>query len=40
MEEAGDDATPLQVKLEVVAKLIGKVGFGVAISCFLAMFIQ
>jgi Ca2+-transporting ATPase len=40
MEESEEEATPLQKKLEVVAELIGKVGFGVAISCFLAMLIQ
>ena len=40
MEEAGDDETPLQKKLEVVAMLIGKVGFVVAIAVFLALMIQ
>ena len=40
MESAGDDQTPLQAKLEVVAAAIGKIGFGVAIACFTAMLIQ
>lgn len=40
MEESEEEATPLQQKLEVVAELIGKVGFAVAISCFVAMLIQ
>ena len=40
MEESEEEATPLQKKLTVVAELIGKVGFAVAISCFLAMLIQ
>ena len=40
MESAGDDETPLQKKLEVVAGAIGKIGFGVAIACFVAMLIE
>ena len=40
MEEAGDDETPLQKKLEVVAMLIGKVGFAVAIAVLVALMIQ
>ena len=40
METAGEDSTPLQAKLEVVAAGIGKVGVGVAVSCFIAMLIQ
>ena len=40
MESAGDDQTPLQEKLEFVAAAIGKIGFGVAIACFIAMLIQ
>ena len=40
METAGEDQTPLQEKLEVVAAAIGKIGFGVAIACFIAMLIQ
>ena len=40
MEEAGEDQTPLQEKLEVVAGAIGKIGFGVAIACFIAMLIE
>lgn len=40
MEDAGDGQTPLQIKLEVVAGLIGKVGLGVAISVFIAMLTQ
>ena len=40
MESAGEDQTPLQEKLEVVATAIGKIGFGVAIACFIAMLIQ
>ncbi len=38
--EAGDDETPLQVKLTVVASTVGKIGFGVAIACFLALLIK
>ncbi len=40
MEEAGEEQTPLQEKLEVVAGAIGKVGFAVAIVCFIALLIQ
>ncbi len=35
--EAGDDETPLQVKLTWVASTVGKVGFVVAICCFVAL---
>ncbi|GLC43787.1 hypothetical protein PLESTB_000907900 [Pleodorina starrii] len=38
--EAGDDETPLQVKLTWVASTVGKVGFGVAICCFAALLIK
>eukprot|EP00201_Polytomella_parva_P009432 CAMPEP_0175050876 /NCGR_PEP_ID=MMETSP0052_2-20121109/7489_1 /TAXON_ID=51329 ORGANISM="Polytomella parva, Strain SAG 63-3" /NCGR_SAMPLE_ID=MMETSP0052_2 /ASSEMBLY_ACC=CAM_ASM_000194 /LENGTH=692 /DNA_ID=CAMNT_0016315101 /DNA_START=58 /DNA_END=2132 /DNA_ORIENTATION=+ len=38
--EAGDDETPLQEKLTVVASTVGKVGFGVAICCFIALLIK
>jgi len=37
---AGDDATPLQEKLEVLASAIGKVGLGVAVSCFIVLLIK
>ena len=40
MEESEDENTPLQDKLEVVAGLIGKVGVGVAIACFIALTIK
>ncbi|EFJ50671.1 hypothetical protein VOLCADRAFT_88435 [Volvox carteri f. nagariensis] len=38
--EAGDDETPLQVKLTWVASTVGKVGFAVAICCFAALLIK
>ncbi|PNW74900.1 hypothetical protein CHLRE_12g505350v5 [Chlamydomonas reinhardtii] len=38
--EAGDDETPLQVKLTWVASTVGKIGFGVAICCFAALLIK
>ena len=38
--EAGDEQTPLQEKLEVLAMAIGKIGFGVAICCFVAQLIK
>ena len=38
--DAGDDATPLQEKLEVLAGNIGKVGLGVAVCCFIALLIK
>ena len=37
---AGEEQTPLQETLEVVATAIGKVGAGVAICCFLALVIK
>ncbi|KAG2453047.1 hypothetical protein HYH02_002382 [Chlamydomonas schloesseri] len=40
VSEAGDDETPLQQKLEVLAGAIGKVGFAVAICCFIAQLIK
>jgi Ca2+-transporting ATPase len=40
MEDAGDEQTPLQDKLEVVAGMIGKIGFAVAIACFIALMIE
>lgn len=38
--EAGSDMTPLQEKLEGVAAAVGKVGFFVAISCFIALLVK
>eukprot|EP00201_Polytomella_parva_P013237 CAMPEP_0175051854 /NCGR_PEP_ID=MMETSP0052_2-20121109/8038_1 /TAXON_ID=51329 ORGANISM="Polytomella parva, Strain SAG 63-3" /NCGR_SAMPLE_ID=MMETSP0052_2 /ASSEMBLY_ACC=CAM_ASM_000194 /LENGTH=685 /DNA_ID=CAMNT_0016316199 /DNA_START=75 /DNA_END=2128 /DNA_ORIENTATION=+ len=38
--EAGDEETPLQVKLTDVASTVGKVGFGVAFCCFIALLIK
>lgn len=38
--EAGDDETPLQEKLGVLATAIGKIGFAVAICCFIAQLIK
>lgn len=38
--EAGDDETPLQEKLEVIAGTIGKVGMAVAVVCFIALMIK
>lgn len=38
--EAGDDTTPLQEKLEDVAAAVGKVGFGVAVACFIALLVK
>lgn len=38
--EAGDENTPLQEKLEDVAAAIGKIGFGVAVACFVALIIK
>ncbi|PNH11294.1 putative calcium-transporting ATPase 5, plasma membrane-type [Tetrabaena socialis] len=35
--EAGDDETPLQVKLTWVASTVGKIGLAVAICCFCAL---
>ncbi|GAX73955.1 hypothetical protein CEUSTIGMA_g1405.t1 [Chlamydomonas eustigma] len=40
LDEAGDEQTPLQKTLEVVATAIGKVGAGVAVCCFLALTIK
>lgn len=40
MQDAGDEQTPLQDTLEVVATAIGKVGAGVAVCCFLALLIK
>ena len=40
MEEAGQDQTPLQEKLEGMATAIGKVGLGVAVACFIAQLIK
>ena len=37
---AGEEQTPLQETLEVVATAIGKVGAGVAICCFIALVIK
>lgn len=38
--DAGDENTPLQDKLEDVAAAIGKIGFGVAVACFIALLIK
>lgn len=38
--DAGDDETPLQKKLEVLAMAIGKVGLVVAVCCFVAQLIK
>eukprot|EP00201_Polytomella_parva_P010509 CAMPEP_0175060112 /NCGR_PEP_ID=MMETSP0052_2-20121109/12814_1 /TAXON_ID=51329 ORGANISM="Polytomella parva, Strain SAG 63-3" /NCGR_SAMPLE_ID=MMETSP0052_2 /ASSEMBLY_ACC=CAM_ASM_000194 /LENGTH=832 /DNA_ID=CAMNT_0016325751 /DNA_START=171 /DNA_END=2665 /DNA_ORIENTATION=- len=38
--EAGDEETPLQEKLTVVASTVGKIGFGVAICCFIALLVK
>ncbi len=38
--EAGDDETPLQIKLTWVASTVGKIGFAVAICCFIALLIK
>lgn len=38
--EAGDEETPLQVKLTWVASTVGKIGFAVAICCFIALLIK
>lgn len=38
--EAGDDETPLQIKLGVVAGIVGKVGLFVAAACFIALLIK
>ncbi|EFJ44186.1 calcium-transporting ATPase [Volvox carteri f. nagariensis] len=38
--EAGDDETPLQEKLGVLATAIGKIGFLVAVCCFIAQLIK
>jgi len=38
--EEEDDQTPLQIKLEWVAMAVGKIGFAVAICCFIALLIQ
>ncbi|GLI62465.1 hypothetical protein VaNZ11_005095 [Volvox africanus] len=40
VSEAGDDETPLQEKLGVLAGAIGKIGFGVAVCCFIAQLIK
>ena len=40
VSEAGDDDTPLQQKLQVLAMAIGKVGLGIAICCFVAQLIK
>ncbi|MEW5311473.1 MAG: hypothetical protein WDW38_003186 [Sanguina aurantia] len=40
VSEEGDDSTPLQLKLEDVAGAVGKLGVGVAVACFLALFIK
>jgi hypothetical protein len=40
VSEAGDDETPLQQKLEVLAMAIGKIGFSVAVCCFVAQLIK
>ncbi|PNH10333.1 Calcium-transporting ATPase PAT1 [Tetrabaena socialis] len=40
VSEAGDDDTPLQEKLGVLAMAIGKVGLAVAVACFIAQLIK
>ncbi|KAG2490086.1 hypothetical protein HYH03_011392 [Edaphochlamys debaryana] len=40
VSEAGDDETPLQAKLTVLAAAIGYCGFAVAVCCFIAQLIQ
>ncbi|GLC46005.1 ATF/CREB activator [Pleodorina starrii] len=40
VSEAGDDETPLQQKLGVLAAAIGKIGFAVAVCCFIAQLIK
>jgi Ca2+-transporting ATPase len=37
---AGGEDTPLQEKLADLAAAIGKIGFGVAAACFIALFIK
>lgn len=38
--EAGSEDTPLQEKLADMAAAIGKIGFGVAVACFIALLIK
>ena len=40
LSERDQEDTPLQEKLEEVAELIGKVGLGVAIACFVVLTIS
>ena len=40
LSERDEEPTPLQEKLEEVADLIGKVGLGVAIACFVVLTIS
>jgi Ca2+-transporting ATPase len=40
LSERDDEQTPLQEKLEEVAELIGKVGLGVAVACFVVLTIS
>lgn len=40
MQDADDSDTPLQERLEWVAMTVGKVGFAVAVACFLALLIK
>lgn len=37
---AGSEDTPLQEKLADLAAAIGKIGFGVAVACFIALLIK
>lgn len=37
---AGSEETPLQEKLADLAAAIGKIGFGVAVACFIALLIK
>jgi Ca2+-transporting ATPase len=37
---AGGEDTPLQEKLADLAAAIGKIGFGVAVACFIALLIK
>jgi Ca2+-transporting ATPase len=40
VSSAGSEDTPLQEKLADMASAIGKVGLGVAVACFIALFIK
>ncbi len=40
MVDAGEEQTPLQRKLEDVAATIGRIGGGVAVACFIVLFVK